>query len=614
MADQHVPDDRQRPRFTVAGHVPGRFRAIRRPLTWAVDRLLGLSELSQRYRRLPLTSDTAEFVRLALRELGVRIEFDAQEMARIPASGPCIVVANHPHGGVDGLALMDLLLRVRPDVRFVANHFLSGFTELRSLLLEVDPFGGGRAARFNIGAVRAARRWLEQGGMIVMFPGGEVSSLRLQTRRVSDPEWTPGVARLARQTGAPVLPLFIEGRNSTLFQLGGLLNARLRTMLLVREMLKYRAHTLRLRIGRRIGANVLKEIDQDELAAQYLQYKTYLLRVKQRPEAGGVVATPTPPAPAHRDKPIAPAIDPDRLAAEVAALPREQLLHAHGGQETWYFAGEEAPALLQEIGRLREITFRGIGEGTGKPSDLDEYDAYYHHLFLWDPPTRQVLGAYRMGPADEILPARGPRGLYTHSLFRLSDRLCEKLREGVEMGRSFVRPEQQRSYTALLMLWRGIGAYCVRKPQYRYLFGPVSISNDYHPLSQQILVAMLRRHNFDAEHASDVRPRRPFRLRDNDLSVLDAIDDTDSRVLADLLGSLEEDEKGVPVLLRQYLKLGGRILGFNVDPEFNNVIDGMLVVDLLESDPAILAKYFTEAGVARIHAHHGRLPRASSAA
>ena len=609
---EHKSPDTHRPQFTIAGYLPGRFGFLRRPLTWIADRLLGLAELSRRYRRLPPTRDTSEFVRLALRELGVRTEFDAADLSRIPATGPCVVVANHPHGGVDGLALMDLLLRVRPDVRFVANHFLSGFTELRSLLLQVDPFGGGRAARFNIGAVRAAKRWLEQGGMVVMFPGGEVSSLRLQTGRVTDPEWTAGVARLVRQTGAPVLPLFIEGRNSTLFQLGGLLNARLRTMLLVREMLSFRSHTLGLRIGRKIGANVLKEIGEDDTAAQYLQYKTYLLRVKQR--NGSKEPPERPPVSEHHDKPLAAAIDPARLAAEVAGLPRQQLLHAHGTHEVWYFVGREAPALLDEIGRLRELSFRGIGEGTGKPSDLDGYDAYYHHMFLWDTAQNEVIGGYRMGPTDLIVNAHGAKGLYTHSLFRLSDRLIDKLRDGAELGRSFIRPEHQRSYTALLMLWRGIGAYVVRNPRYRYLYGPVSISNDYHPLSQQILVAMLKRHKFDAEHANDVRPRKPFRVRENELPSLDAIDDTDSRVLADLLGTLEEDEKGVPVLLRQYMKLGGRILGFNVDPAFSNVIDGMLVVDLLRSDPVILAKYFTEAGVELIHATHGNAVRTSSAA
>lgn len=609
MVEATSPDN-QRPPFTIGSYLPRSMGFLRRPLTWAVDRILGLAELSRRYRRLPPTHGVHEFVGVALRELGVRTEFDAEDLARIPATGPCIIVANHPHGGVDGLALMDLLLRVRPDVRFVANHFLAGFQELRSLLLQVDPFGGGRAARFNIAAVRAARRWLDEGGMLVMFPGGEVSSLNLQTRRITDPEWTGGVARLARQSGAPVLPVFIDGHNSTLFQLGGLLHPRLRTMLLVREMLKFRAHTLGLRIGRRIAANVLKEIDDDDVAAQYLQYRTYLLRVVA--QNGSRAGAPTPKAPQHHE-PLAPPVATARLVADVASLPRERQLIAHGALEAWYFVGREAPALLAEIGRLRELSFRGIGEGTGKPSDLDGYDDYYHHLFLWDREKQQVLGGYRMGPTDEIVAAHGPRGLYTHSLFRLSERLIDKLRDGVEMGRSFIRPEMQRSYTALLMLWKGIGTYTIRNPRYRYLYGPVSISNDYHPLSQQILVAMLKRHKFDAEYASDVRPRKPFRLRESDLP-LEAIDDTDSRVLADLLGTLEEDEKGVPVLLRQYLKLGGRILGFNVDPAFSNVIDGMLVVDLLKSDRTVLAKYFTDQGVAQIHAHHGEGVRTSSAA
>jgi putative hemolysin len=369
---------------------------------------------------------------------------------------------------------------------------------------------------------------------------------------------------------------------------------------------------LRLRIGRNIPANVLKEIEDDEVAAQYLQYKTYLLHVTRRVEAGR--RTDGPPAVMKAHQPVAPAVAPERLVAEVASLPPDRLLHAHGGQEIWYFCGREAPALLAEIGRLRELSFRGIGEGTGKPSDLDAFDDYYHHMFLWDVARTQVLGAYRMGPADLILPVHGPRGLYTNTLFRMSGRLLEKLSQGVEMGRSFVRPEQQRSFTALLMLWRGIGAYVNRNPRYRYLFGPVSISNDYHPLSQQILVAMLKRHKSDADFATDVKPRNPFRQREYDLPVLDAIDDTDSRVLADLLGTLEDDEKGVPVLLRQYLKLGGRILGFNVDPAFSNAIDGMLVVDLLKSDRAILAKYFTEVGVERLHAHHAGDLDTSSAA
>ena len=601
----------ERPAFTVEGYLPQKLQLLRRPVVRLIDGLLGLSELTSRYRRLPQATDVQEFVRLALRELNIRTEFEEEHLARIPKTGPCVIVANHPHGGPDGLLLMDLLLRVRPDVRFVANHFLAGFMELRSLLLQVDPFGGGRAARYNIAAVRAARRWLEQGGMVVMFPGGEVSSLKLSTGQVTDPEWTTGVSRLLRQTGAPALPIYIEGRNSTLFQIGGLLNPRLRTVMLVRELLK--ARTVRLRIGRALAPSVLTEIGDDEVAAQYLQYKTYLLRVADR--AGKAPGKQAPPRTFSRKPvPIAEAPGEDMLEAEVNALPRDQLLHAHGSQEIWLFTGRECPNLLAEIGRLRELTFRRIGEGTGKATDLDEYDDYYQHMFLWDRKSRQIIGAYRMGPSDLILAEHGPRGLYTHSLFRMSGRLLEKLSCGVEMGRSFVRIEQQRSFGALLMLWRGIGCYVVRNPRYRYLFGPVSISNDYHPLSQQILVTMLKRHKFDAEHAGEVRPRRPFRLREHEIPSFDAIEDPDSRVLADLLGTLEEDEKGVPVLLRQYLKLGGRILGFNVDPAFNNVIDGLLVVDLLQTEPAILAKYFGDAGTAAFRAFHLKLPPVESAA
>ena len=590
----------ERPTFSFEAYLPAGLQTLRRPVARLIDGLLGLKELTSRYHGLPPAENVADFVRMALSELNIRTEFEPEHLARIPSSGPCVIVANHPHGGPDGLLLMDLLLRVRPDVRFVANHFLAGFMELRSLLLQVDPFGGGRAARYNVAAVRAARRWLDQGGLLVMFPGGEVSSLKWSTRRVMDPEWTPGVARLLRKTAAPALPIYIEGRNSLLFQVGGLLNPRLRTALLVREMLKPR--TVRLRIGRQLAPSVLAEIGDDETAAQYLQYKTYLLPVAERL---GRPAVPTRPAIARPAAPIAPALPSAQLAAEVAKLPPAQLLHAHGRQEIWYFTGRECPALLNEIGRLRELTFRRIGEGTGKPSDIDEYDRYYQHMFLWDKTEQQIIGGYRMGPSDLILASHGARGLYTHSLFRMSDRLIEKLRQGVELGRSFVRQEHQRSFTALLMLWRGIGSYVVQNPRYRYLFGPVSISNDYHPLSQQILISMLKRHKLDADGANEVRPRHPFRLRESELPPFDAMDDADSRVLADLIGTLEEDEKGVPVLLRQYLKLGGRMLGFNVDPAFNNVVDSLIIVDLMKSEPAILAKYFGEAGTKSLRAFHG---------
>ena len=600
----------ERPAFTVEGYLPASFQKLRKPLARLVDGLLGLKELTNRYHSLRQATSVPDFVSLALGELGIRPSFDAEHLARIPATGPCVVVANHPHGGPDGLLLMDLLLRVRPDVRFVANHFLSGFMELRSLLLQVDPFGGGRAARYNVGAVRAARRWLEQGGMVVMFPGGEVSSLNLSTGKVMDPEWTPGVARLLRQTGAPALPVYIEGRNSALFQLGGLLNPRLRTAMLVRELMKPR--TVRMRIGRILAPSVMQEIDDDETVAQYLQYKTYLLRVADR--AHGLPEEARKPRPLRVARPVAPEVPSAQLAADVAALPPSALLHTHGHQEIWLFTGRECPNVLTEIGRLRETTFRSIGEGTGKALDLDEYDDYYQHMFLWDRRSQQVIGGYRMGPSDLIQATHGAEGLYTQSLFRMSERLVDKLRYGVEMGRSFVRAESQRSFTALLMLWRGIGAYVVRYPQYQYLFGPVSISNDYHPLSQQLLVSMLKRHKFDAENANEVRPRRPFRLRDHELPQFDAIEDADSRVLADLLGTLEEDEKGVPVLLRQYLKLGGRILGFNVDPAFSNVVDSLLIVDLMQTEPDILARYLGADGASSFRSFHLGEARASSAA
>ena len=568
--------------ISVKPYLPPQLSARPR-LVRVLDAALGLSRLSAGYRRLPAADDPRAFAEHALAALGVAVQAAAAELAHVPSSGPCLVVANHPHGGLDGLAMVSLLLAIRRDVKILANHFLAEIAELRPLFLEVNPFGGGNAARRNVLAVRAAHRWLAGGGLVFMFPGGEVSSLDLAQRAVLDPPWQHGAARLVRKTGACVVPVYIDGRNSALFQIGGLVHAGLRTALLVREMLKPKQERLGVRLGPAITAADLATLGNDEAVTAYLRCRTYLLRELDR----GVAV----PARQVALAPLAPPVAPEALRTDIAALPAAQRLLVSGKFSVWYARAAALPAVLPEIGRLRETSFRAVGEGTGRAADLDDYDAYYTHLFVWDESADAVVGGYRLGDAGAILAARGARGLYLHSLFRLAPRLLGTLSQGLELGRSFVRPEYQRSFSPLLLLWKGIAAYVVRHPQHRYLFGPVSISNDYHPMSQRLLVQFLARHHFAAEHARAVKPRRPLKPAKRGEAVLAAIDDPESPLLADLLRAIEGDGKGVPVLLRQYLKLGGRILGFNVDPAFSHVVDCLLLVDLPATRPDVLAKY-----------------------
>lgn len=321
-----------------------------------------------------------------------------------------------------------------------------------------------------------------------------------------------------------------------------------------------------------------------------------------RPPAG-----PLPAAGVAADAPaeiVAP-IPAPLLKAEVEALPDAQRLVASGHFTVLYARAAQIPWCVQEIGRLRELTFRAAGEGTGKASDIDLFDSWYLHLFVWDSRAGSIVGAYRMGLTDEILAAHGKNGLYTQSLFRYGSRVLRTMNPAIELGRSFVRAEYQRGFAPLMLLWRGIGRFIARCPKYAILFGPVSISNSYDPASRQLIVEYLEANNVEKELARHVRPRRPFRSRKPaawggaEIAALKNIEE-----VSRLVERIESDNKGVPVLLRQYLKLGGRLLGFSADEQFNNALDGLIMVDLRASEPHVLARYMGEEGAAAFLASH----------
>jgi 1-acyl-sn-glycerol-3-phosphate acyltransferase len=325
-------------------------------------------------------------------------------------------------------------------------------------------------------------------------------------------------------------------------------------------------------------------------------------------EARSVIAAALAQRPA-RQIPIAPAIPRALLKAEIECLPAEQRLVASGNFSVQYARAAQIPWCLQEIGRLRELTFRAAGEGTGKPSDIDLFDAYYLHLFVWDAQAEMIVGAYRMGLADEVLARYGKRGLYTQSLFQYGTRLLQTLNPAIELGRSFVRSEYQRSFSPLLLLWRGIGRFILRSPQYAVLFGPVSISNSYAPISRKLMVDYLRTNNSETELARHVKPRHPFRAQRS--KVWDEVDFANLKDIEDLsrvVARIEGNNKGIPILLKQYLKLGGRLLGFNADDQFSDALDGLIMIDLRASEPRVLARYMGEEGAAAFLAHHGPEP------
>ena len=570
-----------------------------------LERLLRLDRLNEVYRRVCGAADRHEFLLRTLDELGVRFRVDPEDLARVPTSGPLVVVSNHPFGGVDGMVLAAVLSSVRRDVKVVANHLLGRITELRDLFLFVNPFGGPAASAANVAPLRQGVRWLRNGGALVIFPAGEVAHLNLWQRQVTDPPWNPAAARIARQAGAAVLPVYFEGRNGPLFQALGLLHPRLRTALLPREMFRRRDQCVSLRVGSPIPPRRISELSQelggdDVELTRHLRHRTFLLA--HRTEAPALTRDGAPRLDA-RGEPIVGPVPKALLRADVAALPSGAALLSHDGYTVFHARAPQVRNVLREIGRLREATFRAAGEGTGTSIDLDTFDYDYVHLFVWNDQAGEVVGAYRLGATDEILPEKGRGGLYTSTLFDYRPATLRRLGPALEMGRSFVRAEYQKSYAPLLLLWKGIGHYVVRHPRYRHLFGAVSISNSYQSVSRQLLVEFLRRHHSDAEAARGVRPRTPFRPR-RVAGLGPREGPRDAEELSSVVAELEPDRKGVPVLVRQYLKLGAKFVAFGLDPGFGDCVDGLIVVDLLRTQPRVLERYMTPGGYASFVRRH----------
>lgn len=572
-------------------------------------RIAGIDSLERFRRSLPATGTPAQFASAALANLSVTCDFSAHEMMHVPRRGRAIIVANHPFGALDGLLAISLLGTVRADLKLFANEDLCALRELRPMLLPIEIAGRNRAAR-NAQTMRAALRWLESEGALLVFPAGEVSHFDVRARCVTDPPWSRAVALLARKSRSPIVPMHFSGSNGLPYQVAGFIHPFLRTLMLPRQVRKHAGARVPVRIGAPLQFDRLRHFD-DEALATHLRVSTYLLargaqdvRDARGAPIGHASAPPPAPAPGPRfAHPLAFAEAPADCAAEIARLPAAHALLQAGDHAVYCARADAIPHVLDEIGRLRELSFRAVGEGTGRARDLDSFDAYYEHLFIWNRKREEIVGAYRIGRIDEIRRASGRRGLYTATLFQYRDPFFRLLGPALELGRSFVRVEQQKSFAPLLLLWKGIGEYLARHPRYLRLLGPVSISNDYRDLSRQLLVEFLRSHCLDPVLAHFVRPACPVpraplvQTLAAEVAMLGHLD-----ALAALVEDIEPDRKGVPVLLRQYLKLGGRMLAFNVDPKFNDAIDCLLMVDLRQTDPRVLRKYLPDAAVARIAA------------
>lgn len=503
------------------------------------------------------------FVAAALGFLQARYDIGDDALARIPPKGRLLLVANHPSGALDALALLDAVGRVRQDVRIVANDLLTAIEPLADLLLPLRILGG----RPGADSLQAVERALEAGQCVIVFPAGEVS--RLSLRGVSDTRWRRGFLHFARNTDTPVLPIRIDARNSALFYGASALFKPVGTALLAREMFARRRQPLALRVG-----TPMRLASDGDMASQLREVRRVLYALgERRDDATG-------------PEPIPEAVSPQRLAIAIAAT--ELLGETGDGKQIRLARCAADSPLLLELGRLRELTFRKVGEGTGRSRDLDAFDPHYRHIIVWDAAAQRIAGAYRVAPGAQALARKGLTGLYTASLFRYADDAILRIAEGMELGRSFVVPDYWGS-RSLDYLWQGIGAYLRHHPNIRYLFGAVSISAALPLAAREQLVAYYQRYY---GHGGLAEPNRPFQYFAAPPSFGELDADTAFDVLKNNLSALGT---AVPTLYRQYTELcepgGARFLAFGVDPDFSHSIDGLIEVDLNTVRPKKRQRY-----------------------
>lgn len=519
------------------------------------------------------------FVEFALEHLRIGYAAANTDRENIPVEGRVVVVANHPLGAVDALALLHLVGSVRRDVKIFANDVLMQFEPLSSLLLPLPVFGGGSAH----GGAREAYRALERDEALIVFPAGEVSRVRAQG--VRDGAWSAGFARLALKTGAPVLPIHVRAYNSPMFYGISLLAKPLAALLLAREMFGAAHMRIDLQIGEAVSAQALAADDaRPRRIAERMRCHVYRL-AQRRP-----TVFPTSTAIAHPEPPL----------AVRDALRRAEVLGrtTDGKQILLLDAQADCPA-LREVGRLRELAFRRVGEGTGARRDLDGYDTHYRHIVLWDEQALSIAGAYRLGEAGAILRERGLSGLYSASLFDYADAARGFLDEGVELGRSFVAPAYWGS-RSLDYLWQGIGAYLRSRPDVRYLFGPVSLSAALAPEAREWIVHFHRHYYGSGERLAQAR--NPF-LISGEVEAAAAAEWAGRDLtegLAALRARLGAMGAQLPMLYRQYADLcepaGVRFLAFGVDPAFGGCVDGLVRLDLAQLRAVKRTRYLAAGG------------------
>lgn len=558
-----------------------RFGFLGTILGYTLLKVLRISKLNEIYNKHKDKSDL-NFLNAILNEIQIRFEIPEEDLQRIPKEGAFITISNHPLGGVDGILLLKLMLEQRPDFKIIANFLLHRIVPLKPYVMPVNPFEDRKDVKSSLTGVKHALQHVLEGHALGIFPAGEVSTYK-DGKLLVDRPWEPGAIKLIQKAKVPVIPIYFHAKNSKLFYRLSGISDTLRTAKLPSELLTQKDRVIKVRIGKPISVKKQEELASFDQFHDYLRKKTFILAKPFEKEHS--LLDPANLKIPRQPKAIAEEVPSEAILSEIENLKsKEKQLFTISTYEVYFAEATAIKNILQEIGRLRELTFRAVGEGTNQAIDLDRYDKYFRHLFLFDRATKKIVGAYRMGMGKEIFERYGKKGFYISELFYIDPEMNEMLSESIEMGRAFIIAEYQQKPLPLFLLWKGILHVALINPQYNYLIGGVSISNKFSNFSKSLMVEFMKSNYYDPYFAQFVHPRKPYRVRlrnaDKDF-VFDAAK-ADMNQFDKIIDELEPGELRLPVLLKKYIKQNAKLLAFNVDPNFNNCVDGLMYIKIAD--------------------------------
>ncbi len=556
-------------------------------ISMALMRVLKISTLNKIYNNNKHLNE-AEFLSKLLEDFNVDFEIPEKDLKRIPKKGAFITISNHPLGGIDGIILLKLLLEHRSDFKIIANFLLHRIAPLKQYIMPVNPFEDKKDIKSSVQGVKQALAHLREDHPLGVFPAGEVSTTRDENNKIVDKAWETGAIKIIKKAKVPVLPIYFHAKNSKTFYNLASMSDMLRTAKLPSELLTQGERTIKIRIGHPIKVADQQEHKTIEEFSAFLRKKTYMLAnpfEKKKLLETIPKKLKIPKAP----KNIAGEVSKITIEKEVDNLrANEKRLLESKNYEVFLASAQLMPNILQEIGRLREITFREIGEGTNKAIDLDRFDSYYHHMFLWDTQSKKIAGAYRMGLGTQIFERYGIDGFYLQDLFRFEPELYDMMSKSIEMGRAFIIKEYQLKPMPLFLLWKGIVHTTLRYPEHRFLIGGVSISNKFSEFSKSLMIEFMKSNYYDPYVAQYIKPKKEYKvkLKDADKDFIFDESEADLNKFDRIIDEVEPGSLRMPVLIKKYIKQNAKVVAFNVDPLFNNAIDGLMyirIADLPES-------------------------------